>query len=70
MKFRQIPNTGLFFRFEFKKEDFWIGAFWKKEVGDLNTHLWICLLPCLPLHIFGRWTKIVPYTQRKQETSK
>lgn len=35
-------------RFEFKKEDAWIGAFWRRT-GD-RFDLWLCLVPCFPLH--------------------
>lgn len=34
---------------EFKLADLWIGLFWKRQVQTL--HIWICLLPALPLHI-------------------
>lgn len=39
---------------EFKKEDMWIGVFWKVERGnvfDNYTEWWVCILPCLPIHI-------------------
>lgn len=36
-------------RFEFKLADCWLGAFWKRS-GDI-LHIWICLLPCFPLHV-------------------
>jgi hypothetical protein len=36
-------------RLEWKLADCWIGAFWKREQDGF--HLWICLVPCLPLHI-------------------
>jgi hypothetical protein len=36
-------------RLEFKLEDFWIGVFWKRS--QVATHVWICLLPCLPIHL-------------------
>lgn len=53
-------------RIEFEKRDLWIGAYWKKSKeyyhwerkefypqGRLD--LWICLIPCFPLHfIFGK----------------
>jgi hypothetical protein len=29
--------------------DCWIGVFWKRSEDIL--HIWICLLPCIPLHI-------------------
>jgi hypothetical protein len=35
-------------RFEWKLADMWIGVFWKRS--DV-LHVWICLLPCVPLHI-------------------
>ncbi len=38
---------------EFKLQDFWIGAFWKR-IGNC-VDLWICILPCLPLHISWWW---------------
>lgn len=64
-------------RIEFKLEDLWIGAFWKRTLtrqvchcGDyMDTHsclsghlpvqmdypdeldIWICLIPCFPIHI-------------------
>lgn len=31
-------------RLEFKLQDLWVGAYWRPG------HLWVCLLPCLPLH--------------------
>jgi hypothetical protein len=48
-----------FARFEFKLEDFWIGAFWKWSGGMGMEYLdiWICLLPCVPLHLTRmRWS--------------
>ena len=34
---------------EWKAADLWIGAFWDRRGPLLN--LWICLLPCLPIHV-------------------
>lgn len=34
---------------EWKAADLWIGAFWDRRGPLLN--LWICLLPCLPVHV-------------------
>lgn len=39
---------------EFKIEDLWIGAFWKR-IGNC-VDLYICLLPCLPIHISWWWS--------------
>lgn len=36
-------------RLEWKLEDLWVGVFWRK-VG-VTTDVWICLLPCIPLHL-------------------
>ncbi len=40
---------------EIKREDLWVGAFYKRGTmlgGQLDSlDIWICLLPCLPLHI-------------------
>lgn len=35
--------------FEFKKEDLWVGLFWK-TTGNC-ADIWICFVPCFPLHI-------------------
>lgn len=40
-------------RFEFKLADMWVGAFWRKEANYWVTvyDVWVCLIPCVPLHI-------------------
>jgi hypothetical protein len=45
-------------KLEFKKRDFWVGFYWEKRrkmrMGldtDVVWHLWICVIPTLPLHI-------------------
>lgn len=40
-------------RLEFKLSDLWIGAFWKTSGHCLD--LWVCLLPCVPLHFCWMW---------------
>jgi hypothetical protein len=40
-------------QFEFKLQDLWIGAFWKR-IGNCMD-LWICFLPCIPLHLSWWW---------------
>jgi hypothetical protein len=41
-------------RVEWRPQDLWIGAFWKREEHGgfiLRTFdLWVCLVPCLPIH--------------------
>jgi hypothetical protein len=43
-------------RIEFKLQDMWVGVFWKRDVDfitDLRElNIWICLIPCLPIHIY------------------
>jgi hypothetical protein len=34
---------------ELKLADCWIGAFWKRDASIL--HIWLCVIPCIPLHI-------------------
>jgi hypothetical protein len=34
---------------EWKLADLWVGAFWKR-VGN-SIDVWVCLLPCLPIHL-------------------
>lgn len=35
--------------FEWKREDLWVGAYWRWRGDWLDV--WICLLPCVPLHV-------------------
>jgi hypothetical protein len=49
-------------RLEWKPQDAWIGAYWKQT--EERWHLWICLLPCLPIHL--QWTRRVE--QKGQDT--
>jgi hypothetical protein len=57
MKWRGSP-TNIAWRFEFKRADLWVGAFWKRdELGVLEV--WICFVPMVPLHLIVsplRWT--------------
>lgn len=41
-------------QFEFKLPDMWVGAFWKRSEsahGDTRTDVWLCAVPCVPLHV-------------------
>lgn len=57
-----IKRSRAWIALEFKPEDCWIGVFWQRRptryvaaaiekecVEDL--HVWLCLLPCLPIHL-------------------
>lgn len=51
---------------EWKLEDCWVGAFWKRSelaltragrdggLGGGVIDIWICLIPCLPIHLTFR----------------
>lgn len=43
-------------QFEWKLEDLWVGAFWKRTGGTID--LWLCLIPCVPLHVSWGWSQI------------
>lgn len=56
-------------KLEFNPQDLWIGAYWDNRVlgvwyngMSLGTfHLWVCLIPMLPIHITRRkWIPILP----------
>jgi len=40
---------------EWQPRDVWVGLYWKR-IGHC-VDAWICLLPCLPLHISWWWTR-------------
>ena len=49
---------------EWKPQDCWIGLFWRTDrvVGGtvseydlVRRDWWLCLLPCLPIHVWARW---------------
>lgn len=48
-------------RIEWKLPDFWVGVFWRHatrnddplSVGCL--HVWFCLVPCVPIHIWKEY---------------
>jgi len=51
-------HRSIFISLEFKLEDFWIGLFWRNSKAKTDNgpktmciEIWICLFPCLPIHI-------------------
>ena len=57
-------------KFEFCLRDLWVGAFWRRTEehwvsqaadGKIPVHqdsrldIWVCLVPCFPLHVRVRW---------------
>lgn len=46
-------------RLEFKPQDCWIGAYWGRYATHI--HLWICILPMLPIHFWWPHTEKPPF---------
>ncbi len=46
---KHLVFDGWRWQFEWQPQDLWVGAFWKR-IGNC-WDLWICALPCVPLHI-------------------
>jgi len=40
---------------EFKLQDMWIGVYWKRTGS--YTDVWVCLVPCFPIHITWWWSR-------------
>jgi hypothetical protein len=40
---------------EFKRQDIWVGLYWKRSYNGLLTKayldVWLCLIPMLPIHL-------------------
>lgn len=59
---KACSNFRLSAAFEFKLQDCWIGAYWKRIESSsvscerVQVDVWVCLLPCLPLHVRLRWS--------------
>ena len=55
-------------RLEFKPQDCWVGAYWETRPHDCafdvcynnERHLWVCLLPMLPIHFQWRYRTVRP----------
>lgn len=59
--YSHLERSKLKLKLEFKKEDFWIGFYWKRSKlkamrGLYEMDLWICLVPMLPIHL--TWYKV------------
>ncbi len=50
-------------KLEFKAQDLWIGAYW--DYINEDTHLWVCLLPCLPVHLSWKSDRAKRYNAKK-----
>lgn len=61
-------------RLEFKLEDMWVGVFWKHGFATLDsgkkklwTDIWLCLLPCLPVHLTVVHKTFIPFESNNNE---
>lgn len=45
-----LEQRGWTSQFEFKSEDKWLGIYHDQKD---RMHVWICLVPCVPLHLTG-----------------
>lgn len=60
MRLRIVDYTGKYrviAQFQFEPRDVWIGLFWRKSPAAWPIyHLYVCFVPCVPLHItVSRW---------------
>lgn len=65
---RTIAGANVSARFEVKIEDAWVGVYWRKTPcltddgpKTIATDIWICVIPCLPLHLTISWPIVIPF---------
>lgn len=46
-------------RLQWEPRDCWIGLYWTR--ATYSTHVYICLLPCFPLHVWWMTAPEPPY---------
>jgi len=49
-KYPYVKEGKMEINLEFKKEDLWIGAYWRYDCAYMLWHLWVCIIPCLSIH--------------------
>lgn len=67
---RKISHVNL--QLEFKPQDMWVGVFWRTEETDWRpSHIvraidiWLCIVPCLPLHLRVAWQVFGQQVERR-----
>ncbi len=51
--FRIINRDRIKAQFQWEPRDLWVGLFWRRT--DIALHLYICIVPLVPLHITILW---------------
>ncbi|KKL67821.1 hypothetical protein LCGC14_2131120 [marine sediment metagenome] len=46
---RLINRLALKVQIQWEPRDWWVGTFWRKT--EIAVHLYVCIVPCLPLHV-------------------
>jgi hypothetical protein len=50
-----MKHSGWHIGVELKFQDLWVGAYWHR-IGNC-IDLWICLVPCIPIHFSWWWSR-------------
>jgi len=60
MKLVHKQNIHIDVYWEWKLADFWIGIYSELErptfLMPTRLDVWVCLLPCIPIHFVAKWT--------------
>lgn len=63
-----MTGPRLWWGIEHKREDCWVGAFWRwTPVSGKRLEIWICLVPMLPIHLTLHWRIEHPYNRWLRE---
>lgn len=58
MPLRFIDRKNIKAQFQFEPGDLFIGFFWRRT--DIALHLYLCIIPLVPLHVTVWWPRAVP----------
>lgn len=50
---RRLRFDGWSVRLQWRPRDLWVGVYWVTDGHCLDA--WVCLLPCLPVHVSAWW---------------
>lgn len=63
-RWRFIDRKKFKAQFQFEPRDLWVGLFWRRT--ELCLHLYVCLLPTVPLHVTITCDKWIAAYQEKR----